>query len=193
LQVNGEEAFARRLSEIGFIRGEKIHNHMKAPLMDPVEYEIMGTTVSLRRSETKFIEISKEPVEKDSCPAGLKAIVEEEANTIDIVEGKENENKCNCQCSCSCNCNCNCNSNQDYDCNCSSSSSNNKENCQQSQSNENNDNDNGNENKSKNKNKNDDSSYEIQIEGVSEDEIEIATPTFCKFCPEQDECEKRKE
>jgi len=85
LQVNGEEAFARRLSEIGFIRGEKIHNHMKAPLMDPVEYEIMGTTVSLRRSETKYIDISLEPVEKDICPESYKVIVEEEEIIIKNV------------------------------------------------------------------------------------------------------------
>ncbi|ORX53764.1 FeoA-domain-containing protein, partial [Piromyces finnis] len=80
LQVNGDKAFARRLSEIGFIRGEKIYNHMKAPLMDPVEYEIMGTTVTLRRSETKNIEVSREPVEKDTCPASVFCIEEEEGN-----------------------------------------------------------------------------------------------------------------
>ncbi|ORX53766.1 FeoA-domain-containing protein, partial [Piromyces finnis] len=78
LQVNGEEAFARRLSEIGFIRGEKIYNHMKAPLMDPVEYEIMGTTVTLRRSETKNIEVSKEPVEKIKCPSSYTSLGQEE-------------------------------------------------------------------------------------------------------------------
>ena len=102
LQVNGDEAFARRLSEIGFIRGEKIFNHMKAPLLDPVEYEIMGTTVTLRRSETKFIEISSTPVDKISCPSSL--------SSLNINENDPLRNTCNCHKE---NENCKCNHEQD--------------------------------------------------------------------------------
>jgi len=96
VQVNGDEAFGRRLSEIGFIRGEKIYNHMKAPLMDPVEYEIMGSTISLRRSETQYIEVSPDPVEKIQCPSSYHALAQEEGR----VEGECNcggEQKCQCE------------------------------------------------------------------------------------------------
>jgi len=89
LQVNGEEAFARRLSEIGFIRGEKIFNRMKAPLLDPIEYEIMGTTVSLRRSEAKGIEISKEPVDKIPCPPCINVIEAEEEGKLKKIKNDE--------------------------------------------------------------------------------------------------------
>jgi len=129
LQVNGDEAFGRRLSEIGFIRGEKIYNHMKAPLMDPVEYEIMGTTVTLRSSETKFIEISKQPVDKISCPANLCVLAKKGGNA-DKQESDE------------------------------------KDICEQLP--------------------------EIKIEEVSAEDIDLATPSYCKFCPEQKDCEKKK-
>jgi len=158
LQVNGDEAFARRLSEIGFIRGEKIHNNMKAPLMDPVEYEIIGTTVSLRRSETKYIDISLEPVEKDVCPAGLKVAVEEEANVVSS-EGKKDSDD-------------------------DTINNNNKSNCCVEEISHNNK-DKQNENKIENEN-------EIEIDIATEDEINTATPNFCKFCPEEKECEKKK-
>ncbi|OUM59413.1 hypothetical protein PIROE2DRAFT_63803 [Piromyces sp. E2] len=102
LQVNGDEAFGRRLSEIGFIRGEKIYNHMKAPLMDPVEYEVMGTTVTLRRSETQFIDISETPVEKIKCPSCYHSAAQEEARSndetpvnVDITEIKDAINNIN--------------------------------------------------------------------------------------------------
>jgi len=123
LQVNGDEAFARRLSEIGFIRGEKIYNHMKAPLMDPVEYEIMGTTVTLRRSETKHIEISPDPVEKISCPSCYHSIAQEEGRS-------NNETPVNTDIT--------------------------------------------------------------DIENATKDEVDQATPNFCKFCPEEKDCEKKK-
>ncbi|OUM59411.1 hypothetical protein PIROE2DRAFT_15071 [Piromyces sp. E2] len=130
LQVNGDEAFGRRLSEIGFIRGEKIYNHMKAPLMDPVEYEIMGTTVSLRRSETKFIDISETPVEKDICPSGLTCDLEEEGEAVKLNEEKANYEST--------------------------------------------------------------ADAEQKIDVVTEKEVEENTPNFCKFCPEEKECEKKK-
>jgi len=134
LQVNGDEAFARRLSEIGFIRGEKVYNHMKAPLLDPVEYEVMGTTVSLRRSETKHIEISKEPVEKDTYPSALHCIAEDGEASVKIEIDKTNVEKSN------------------------------------------------------------DTSIEIEttIEDSIEDSVDDITKNYCKFCPEEKDCKKKK-
>ena len=174
LQVNGEEAFARRLSEIGFIRGEKIHNHMKAPLMDPVEYEIMGTTVSLRRSETKYIDISLEPVEKDICPESYKVIVEEEGS----IDGNTYYNTNN--------------KNNNYDNNNNNNNNNNRNNnkkCNYYGEEEGitYPNNKSNQNIEK-KRKNSDS----EIELVTEEEMDETTPSFCKFCPEKDECENKK-
>jgi len=87
--IDGDESFARRLSELGFIKGEKIKNNMKAPLMDPVEYEIMGTTITLRNSETQLITISKDQIPKTICQLDLNTVVEEE----DIIS----ETSCECR------------------------------------------------------------------------------------------------
>lgn len=55
--VNGEGAFRKRITEMGFVKGKQVNVIKNAPLQDPVEYEIMGYNVSLRRTEAAMIEI----------------------------------------------------------------------------------------------------------------------------------------
>jgi ferrous iron transport protein B len=43
---------------MGFVKGKKVTVIKNAPLQDPVEYEIMGYNVSLRRSEAKMIMVT---------------------------------------------------------------------------------------------------------------------------------------
>lgn len=57
VKVLGHSGFRRRVGEMGFIRGKQVKVVRNAPLKDPVEYEIMGYDVSLRRSEAEMIEI----------------------------------------------------------------------------------------------------------------------------------------
>lgn len=45
---------------MGFVPGKKVDVIMNAPLKDPVEYEILGYKVSLRRDEAALIEVSSE-------------------------------------------------------------------------------------------------------------------------------------
>lgn len=56
-KVLGHGAFRRRITEMGFVKGKRVKVVKNAPLLDPVEYEIMGYHVSLRRSEAKMIEV----------------------------------------------------------------------------------------------------------------------------------------
>jgi len=56
-KLMGHGSFRRRLTEMGFIKGKKIKVIKKAPLQDPIEYEIMGYKVSLRHSEAKLVEV----------------------------------------------------------------------------------------------------------------------------------------
>ncbi|MBI5726635.1 MAG: FeoA domain-containing protein, partial [Ignavibacteriales bacterium] len=56
-RVAGYGAFRKRITEMGFVRGKKVTVIKNAPLRDPIEYEIMGYRVSLRRSEAHMIEI----------------------------------------------------------------------------------------------------------------------------------------
>jgi len=57
VKIRGRNAFRRRIAEMGFIRGQKIKVIKNAPLLDPVEYSVMGYEVSLRRSEASLIEV----------------------------------------------------------------------------------------------------------------------------------------
>jgi ferrous iron transport protein B len=57
VHVLGQGAFRKRISEMGFVKGQEVTVIKNAPMRDPVEYEIMGYKVSLRRSEAELIEI----------------------------------------------------------------------------------------------------------------------------------------
>ncbi len=60
LKVRGEGAFRKRITEMGFVKGQKVTVVKNAPFKDPVEYSIMGYQVSLRRAEAALIEISRD-------------------------------------------------------------------------------------------------------------------------------------
>ena len=57
VKVHGHGGFRHRILELGFVRGEEVSVLKNAPLRDPVEYEIMGTHVSLRHSEAGMIDV----------------------------------------------------------------------------------------------------------------------------------------
>lgn len=57
VKVTGQGAFRKRITEMGFVKGKVAKVIKNAPMKDPVEYEIMGYNVSLRRSEAAMIEV----------------------------------------------------------------------------------------------------------------------------------------
>ena len=56
-KIKGRGTFRKRIMEMGFVKGKKVHVVKQAPLSDPIEYEIMGYHVSLRNSEAQMIEV----------------------------------------------------------------------------------------------------------------------------------------
>ncbi len=60
VRVNGHGGFRKRLIEMGFIRGKSVRCVLGAPLRDPIEYEVLGYKVSLRRTEAQNIDIVSE-------------------------------------------------------------------------------------------------------------------------------------
>ena len=60
VKVNGHGSFRKRLIEMGFIRGKKVRVVLNAPLKDPIEYEVLGYRLSLRREEAERIEVVSE-------------------------------------------------------------------------------------------------------------------------------------
>lgn len=57
-KVKGRGAFRKRIIEMGFVVGKQVIVIKNAPLKDPIEYNILGYEVSLRRSEAGLIEIA---------------------------------------------------------------------------------------------------------------------------------------
>ncbi len=64
VKVKGRGAFRKRITEMGFVKGQKVFVVKNAPLRDPIEYKIMGYHVTLRRSEAELVEVvNKEEAE----------------------------------------------------------------------------------------------------------------------------------
>lgn len=56
-KVLGHGSFRRRISEMGFVAGKEVRVLKSAPLFDPVEYQLLGYNISLRRAEADLIEV----------------------------------------------------------------------------------------------------------------------------------------
>lgn len=57
VKVSGHGSFRKRITEMGFIKGKEVSVVLNAPLKDPIEYEIIGYKISLRRDEADEIEV----------------------------------------------------------------------------------------------------------------------------------------
>jgi len=94
VKVIGRGAFRKRITEMGFVKGKSVKVIKNAPLQDPVEYEIMGYNVSLRRSEAALIEVvsvsnvlqpEQSVFEGTFTDDTLKAIEYEKGNFINVA------------------------------------------------------------------------------------------------------------
>lgn len=56
-KIIGHGAFRKRITEMGFVKGKSVQVIKNAPLQDPIEYQLMGFRISLRRNEAKLIEV----------------------------------------------------------------------------------------------------------------------------------------
>ena len=65
-KVHGHGGFRHRIQEMGFVKGKEVDVIKNAPLLDPIEYRIMGSHISLRRSEAANIEVV--PLDRDAHP-----------------------------------------------------------------------------------------------------------------------------
>jgi ferrous iron transport protein B len=81
-KVLGEGAFRKRIAEMGFVKGQQVKVIKNAPLQDPVEYELMGYNVSMRRSEAGLIEVLSPEEALDIVHAPYSGVI---ANEIRIA------------------------------------------------------------------------------------------------------------
>lgn len=60
-EIQGDDAVAIRLMEMGVIDGESIQLIGFAPLGDPIEFSIRGYRLTLRRKEAARVVVDKKP------------------------------------------------------------------------------------------------------------------------------------
>ena len=65
VKVSGHGSFRKRIIEMGFVKGNKVKVILNAPLRDPIEYEIIGYRISLRREEAARIQVISESEAKE--------------------------------------------------------------------------------------------------------------------------------
>lgn len=85
-KVLGHGAFRKRITEMGFIKGKKVTVIKNAPLQDPVEYEIMGYKVSLRRTEAEMVEVVTLEEAKNLSGIEYNGVIDEETLKISAIQ-----------------------------------------------------------------------------------------------------------
>lgn len=106
VKVSGHGGFRKRIVEMGFIKGTTVKVVLNAPLRDPIEYELLGYKISLRREEAALIEVVSEEdtanaslnlptgkldaitpndIDRAEIEKRLKSLVEAEGHTITIA------------------------------------------------------------------------------------------------------------
>jgi ferrous iron transport protein B len=85
-KVLGHGAFRKRITEMGFVKGEKVIVIKNAPLQDPVEYEIMGYKVSLRRSEAELVEVVSIEDAKQLSEVKFEGTIDENTLKVSALE-----------------------------------------------------------------------------------------------------------
>ena len=83
VRVKGDGAFRQRLLEMGFVRGAKVTVLKNAPLLDPVEYMILGAHISLRHSEAAQVEVTDKDTLFCDLEDNFNGIVETEVAGVD--------------------------------------------------------------------------------------------------------------
>lgn len=59
VRVEGDDAVARRLREMGLLPGQTVRRGRAAPLGDPVVFFVRGFRLALRRSEARRIAVDR--------------------------------------------------------------------------------------------------------------------------------------
>ena len=85
-KVLGHGAFRKRITEMGFVKGKRVKVIKNAPLQDPVEYEIMGYNVSLRRSEAELVEVVSLEEAANLSEVRFEGTIDEESLKVSVLE-----------------------------------------------------------------------------------------------------------
>ena len=89
INIDGSEEFRRRITEMGFVKGQEISLVKHAPLKDPIVFSLMDYNISLRKSEAELIEIrTTDKPEQLFCETITSLIKENKINVNGRQKGK---------------------------------------------------------------------------------------------------------
>ena len=57
VKLHGEGAVKRRIMDMGITKGTEVHIRKVAPLGDPVEINVRGYELSLRKADAEMVEV----------------------------------------------------------------------------------------------------------------------------------------
>ena len=77
-KVKGRGAFRKRITEMGFVKGKEVKVIKNAPLKDPIEYNILGYDVSLRKSEASLIDVITETEVLNTFQENFNGVINED-------------------------------------------------------------------------------------------------------------------
>ena len=86
VKVLGYGGFRRRIIEMGFVRGQEVTAVLDAPLKDPIEYNIMGYDISLRRKEAEMIVVMTREEAERLSEVEASTIVKDEDIIVRAVD-----------------------------------------------------------------------------------------------------------
>ncbi|KAF0129637.1 MAG: ferrous iron transport protein B [Bacteroidetes bacterium] len=89
-KVKGRGAFRKRIIEMGFVPGKQVIVIKHAPLHDPIEYNVMGYEISLRKSEASLIEVCSGEEIQTSTGSGFYGVqtLEQALNLRPLIKSK---------------------------------------------------------------------------------------------------------
>ncbi len=88
VKIMGHGAFRKRITEMGFIKGKKVRVIKNAPLQDPVEYEILGYNITLRRSEAAMVEVVPVELAENFSSGDFMGVIDEDRLKVTVNKKK---------------------------------------------------------------------------------------------------------
>lgn len=87
VKVYGHGGFRKRIIEMGFVKGNTIRLVHNAPLRDPIEFELLGYKISLRRAEAEMVEV----VSESEAQSDQSLFANEQLSPIEPSEAENKE------------------------------------------------------------------------------------------------------
>ena len=80
--VGGERSFRRRLMELGLVPGTRVELRGVAPLGDPIELLVRGTSLSIRRAQATAVSVATGEILESACAEPAQGMVSESSSSV---------------------------------------------------------------------------------------------------------------